>query len=306
MKYIKSDTLNKMIENNEEKMIFDAEAMYSMQIDSITNQLLEIKKTRPVVLLSGPSGSGKTSTANLIAANLMKHGCEACVISLDNYFKSNSTPDMPLDEKGNIDLESPYCMDLPLFQKHLNLIHEKKEFMMPVFDFKTQKRASFVPFRRNHKSVVILEGIHALNPLVTGNSDEFTTCIYVSVRTRIKSPENKMLHPRLIRLSRRLCRDCLFRGRNIEDVFRYFESVSNGEDKYILPYKNRAFFNVDTFMDYELPVYKSILYDNMKNSAEKLGTNKNYNNIMYFLDHIKSLDKKFIPENSMIREFVGS
>jgi len=113
-------------------------------------------------------------------------------------------------------------------------MNEGKEFMMPVFDFKKQSRSSYVPFKREADSLVIIEGIHALNPLVTGENN-FATCIYISVRTRLKDRNNKILHPRIIRLIRRLCRDSLFRGRNLESIFSYFESVSEGEDKYIFP-----------------------------------------------------------------------
>ena len=138
--------------------------------------------------------------------------------------------------------------------------------MMPVFDFKKQSRSSYVPFKREADSLVIIEGIHALNPLVTGENN-FATCIYISVRTRLKDRNNKILHPRIIRLIRRLCRDSLFRGRNLESIFSYFESVSEGEDKYIFPFKHRADFQIDTFMSSKCRFIKAFFIESCQRQS---------------------------------------
>ena len=175
MKYVKTDSLNRIITENPRKLVNDSEGNYYCQLNNVCGEISKKRNTHPV-------------------------------ISLDNYFRSNTSPDMPRDKNGNIDLESPLCTDLKLLQEHLVLMNEGKEFMMPVFDFKKQSRSSYVPFKREADSLVIIEGIHALNPLVTGENN-FATCIYISVRTRLKDRNNKILHPRIIRLIRRLCRD---------------------------------------------------------------------------------------------------
>ncbi|MGN1480711.1 uridine kinase family protein [Porcipelethomonas sp.] len=305
MKYIKTDLLNKIITENPEKLVMDSESNYYNQLDNLCNNISQKRDTHPVILISGPSGSGKTSTANEVSRILAKnYECDSKVISLDNYFRSNNSPDMPRDKNGNIDLESPFCTDLKLLQEHIMLLKKCEEFMMPIFDFKTQTRSGYVPFKREADSIVIMEGIHALNPMVTGENN-FATCVYISVRTRLKSCENKILHPRLIRLMRRLCRDSLFRGRDLQSIFSYFESVSEGEEKYILPFKHRADFQIDTFMSYEVPVYKSFLYSKLIEAEQILSSNSYYNNIVDFFNLLLPVSEKNVPESSLIREFIG-
>ncbi|MGN0620617.1 MAG: uridine kinase [Porcipelethomonas sp.] len=306
MKYVKTDILNNSVSENSLQLIADSEKQYHTQVEELCDLIRQRRSTHPIVLISGPSGSGKTTTAFEVSKMMKKKYNKKCnVISLDNYFRSNSSPDMPRDEKGNLDLESPLCTDLELLQKHLILMKQKKEFQMPVFDFKTQSRSHYVPFCREKGSVVIMEGIHALNPLVTGETEDFATCAYISVRTRIKSENGKLLHPRLIRLLRRLCRDSLFRGRRIEDIFRYFDSVSAGEDKYIIPFKHRADYQFDTFIGYEVPVYRKLLDERLRACSESFEGNERYNNIIDFFNELLPLDKENVPESSLIREFIG-
>ena len=305
MKYVKTDSLNRIITENPRKLVNDSEGNYYCQLNNVCGEISKKRNTHPVILISGPSGPGKTSAANEMSRILKKnYNCDSNVISLDNYFRSNTSPDMPRDKNGNIDLESPLCTDLKLLQEHLVLMNEGKEFMMPVFDFKKQSRSSYVPFKREADSLVIIEGIHALNPLVTGENN-FATCIYISVRTRLKDRNNKILHPRIIRLIRRLCRDSLFRGRNLESIFSYFESVSEGEDKYIFPFKHRADFQIDTFMSYEVSVYKSFLYRKLSEAEQILRNNHYYNNIIEFFNILLPVSEKEVPSDSLIREFIG-
>ncbi|MGN1085612.1 MAG: uridine kinase [Porcipelethomonas sp.] len=306
MKYINIKSLNQNINEDAHKLVCDAENNYSSQIEQLCRAVNDNKQTHPVLLISGPSGSGKTSTANEISRVLYRdYGCKSSVISLDNYFRSNKSPDMPRDKNGKIDLESPYCTDLPLLQEHLKMLENGDEFMMPVFDFKIQDRSGYVPFQREEGSIAILEGIHALNPLVTGDCGDFALCAYISVRTRLKSDTNRLLHPRMIRLMRRLCRDCLFRGRDIPSVFSFFESVSEGEDKYILPFKHRANFQIDTFMSYEVPVYKNCLQEKLEQVRDSFKDNSYYKNITDFFEFILPLSETNVPETSLIREFIG-
>ena len=306
MKCLKTKCLNQSVNENPEKLVLDSENNYTNQLRTIAASVNEKKDTHPVVLISGPSGSGKTSTAYEIARFLNKeYDCSSSVISLDNYFRSNNEPDMPRDKDGNIDLESPYCVDLELLKEHLRLLEAGEEFMMPEFDFKLQGRSGYTPFKREKGSIAILEGIHALNPLVTGDCGDFATCVYISVRTRLKTDSGKLLHPRIIRLMRRLCRDCLFRGRDIASVFSFFEKVSVGEDKFILPFKHRANFQVDTFMAYEVPVYKNCLIDQLENVRDEFVDNNYYKTIMEFFEAVLPLNKSYAPEISLVREFIG-
>lgn len=306
MKCLEISTLNQKINDDPKKLVEEAEKNYRAQIERLCKAIYKKKETHPVLLISGPSGSGKTSTAHEISRFLMEnYNCKSSVISLDNYFRSNKAPDMPRDENGKIDLESPYCTDLALLQEHLKLLESGTEFMMPEFNFKLQDRSGYVPFKREKGSIAILEGIHALNPLVTGDCGEFAICTYISVRTRLRADTGRLLHPRLIRLMRRLCRDCLFRGRDIQSVFEFFASVSVGEDKFIVPFKKRADFQIDTFMSFEVPVYKTCLEEKLIRVKDSLENSTNYKNITDFLSLVSAFEQSEVPANSHIREFIG-
>lgn len=305
MKYVNIDYLNKTIIENPRKLINNSEEKYYDRLNDMCCKISQKRDVHPIILISGPSGSGKTSTANEMSRILKKnYNCKSSVISLDNYFRSNTSPDMPKDKNGNIDLESPLCTDLKLLQEHLFLMNKGEEFMMPVFDFKSQSRSGYVSFKREPNTIVIMEGIHALNPLVTGENS-FATCIYISVRTRLKNNKNYVLSPRMIRLMRRLCRDSLFRGRSLKSVFDYFESVSEGEDKYIFPFKHRADFLIDTFMSYEVSVYKSLLQKKLFEAEQVFYDSHYYNDIMDFFNILLPISEKEVPSNSLIREFIG-
>lgn len=305
MKYVNIDYLNKTIIENPRKLINNSEEKYYDRLNDMCCKISQKRDVHPIILISGPSGSGKTSTANEMSRILKKnYNCKSSVISLDNYFRSNTSPDMPKDKNGNIDLESPLCTDLKLLQEHLFLMNKGEEFMMPVFDFRSQSRSGYVSFKREPNTIVIMEGIHALNPLVTGENS-FATCIYISVRTRLKNNKNYVLSPRMIRLMRRLCRDSLFRGRSLKSVFDYFESVSEGEDKYIFPFKHRADFLIDTFMSYEVSVYKSLLQKKLFEAEQVFYDSHYYNDIMDFFNILLPISEKEVPSNSLIREFIG-
>ena len=307
MNLIKTDIINRSISINPENFIFESEQCFDTSLEQLCDFIKERRATHPVVLISGPSGSGKTSTAHKIAEIIKKKYNKNCsIISLDNYFRSNSSPDMPKNHKGDIDLESPLCTDLELLQQHLILIKQKKKFQMPVFDFQAQARSHYIPFVREKVSVVIMEGIHALNPIVTGNTKEFATCVYISVDTHIQSSDGSLLNPEIIRLLRRLCRDSLFRGRKTEEIFQYFDDLSIGEEKYIFPYRHRADFNINTFMPYEVSIYKKLLELKLKLCSDSFKENQRFKKIMRFFNELDPLNEELVPKSSILREFIGS
>ena len=140
---------------------------------------------------------------------------------------------------------------------------------------------------------------------MTGDTDDFTTCVYVSVRTRISNGD-KLLHPSKIRLMRRLIRDKLYRGRSITETFEFFKSVERGENLYIMPYKERADFDIDTFIEYEALVYRDILLPELISASPHYAEYGDYEDIEYFLKLLSPVDRNYVPENSLITEFIGS
>ena len=288
-----------------EALISAGEQAYADALKSAAEKIFEDREQRPVVLVSGPSGSGKTTSANRIAHLLKEMGCGAHSISMDNYFKTLTPEELALSERGEFDFESPMRLDCDLFKQHLEKLSRCEEIDIPTFDFAAQQSRPGMKLKINRGDIVILEGIHALNPLVTGDSESYTNCIYVSVRTRIEAENGDLLHPSKIRLMRRLIRDKLYRGRTIAETFEFFRSVERGENLYIMPFKYRADFDIDTFIPYEPLVYRDILLGDLQKAAADYADYADYADIERFLSELASIERALVPEHSLVREFVG-
>ena len=293
--------LNQNIKENPKNFILDCEKTYLQRAQEIAQIIKENVEKTPIILVSGPSGSGKTTTALTIENILDNSGFETHTLSLDNYFKPILENDKILLEQGKLDLESPNRVDDELLNEHLNKLIKCEQIEIPKYDFTLANRVkSGIRLKRNHNEPVILEGIHSLNPDVIKIPDENTLKIYVSVRTRMKHEEN-VLHPSYIRLLRRMIRDNLYRGRSIQETIKMFKSVEVGAKKYIMPYKYRSDIDVDTFVPYELPVYKSFLLEKLKELKDS-----SMAKTIDILESVADLDESLVPKNSLIREFIGN
>lgn len=305
LNYINTTNINSGLDNDAEGFIQSSENIYRDQLRIAAEKIYMSRNERPLVLLSGPSGSGKTTTALRLAMLLGNKGLQVHTLSMDNYFLPADAGEFPVDENGKPDLESPYRLDIPMFSEHLEKLSKGEPVEMPVFDFTTQSRSDHIPVARKSNEIIIIEGIHALNPEVTGDSDDFTTCMYVSVRTRIRTRFGYTLHPRKIRLMRRLNRDRLFRCRSLEDIFGMFESVTNGEEKYIMPYKNRATIEIDSFIPYEASVYAKMLKNDIENNREAFAAIEDGDVMLKVLTELEPLSEELVPSDSLVREFIG-
>lgn len=303
MKCISVESLNNAA-NSPESFISESEKAYADQLEAAAKKIFAQRAERPIVLISGPSGSGKTTSATRLSVILKSLGCKAHTISMDNYFLPMHLNEHARGKDGKIDFESPQRLDIPLFKEHLDKLSHGEEIDIPSFDFAAQERREGMPLLRENGDLVILEGIHALNPLLTGDFDDCTQCVYVSVRTRIQNGE-ELLHPSKIRLMRRLMRDKLYRGRSLSETFEFFKSVERGEDLYIMPYKHRADIDIDTFIEYETSVYRDILLPELEKTAGEYPDYANYADIEKFLKFLAPVDKGLVPSHSLIREFIG-
>ncbi len=303
--FIRASDINCGLATGTNDYVSACERIYNFRLAEAAEKIYMDSKTRPLVLLSGPSGSGKTTSALRIGKRLREKGLSVHIISMDNYFLPDGVGEMPLDDEGKIDLESPLRMDIPLFSEHLKKMFKGEPVELPKFNFVTQSRSWGETLCRRPDEIIILEGIHALNPEVTGDTDDFTTCIYVSVRTRIQGSEDTVLHPRTIRLMRRLCRDKLFRGRSASEVFGMLPSVTRGEDLYIMPHKHRAHFDIDTFLAYEPSVYRTMLLPELENASDLAKVSGDYDALLNTLRNLEPLDKCTVPSDSLVREFIG-
>jgi len=281
------------------------EEIYNKRLSEAAEKIFMDRQNRPLVLLSGPSGSGKTTSALRIGKRLREKGLSVHTVSMDNYFLPEGMGEMPLDESGSVDLESPLRMDIPLFAEHLEKLFRCEPVRIPKFSFKTQSRSFGEIMQRRENEIIIIEGIHALNPQVTGDTDSFTTCLYVSVRTRLVSDSGTVLHPRTVRLMRRLCRDKLFRGRKAEEVLAMLPNVTRGEELYIMPYKSRADFDIDTFLAYEPSVYGAMLLPELEAAVCAETADDDCHALLKILRELVPVENKDVPSDSLVREFIG-
>lgn len=305
MKILDLHTMNSSVMNDPETFIEQAENDYRSEIKNVADNILNREHHLPIILISGPSGSAKTTTALRLGTLLENAGKTVHPVSMDNYFRPIGDPGNEVDEDGRVDLESPKRLDMDLLNEHLEMLWECKEIEMPSFDFATQTRQKGKKLKREHGEFVILEGIHALNPEITGNIGDHATTVYVSVRTRLKNDESDLLHPSKVRLMRRIVRDKLYRGRGIAETLDFFKWVSRGEERFIMPYKGKAMFDIDTFIAYEPAVYKPFILDELLSVKNTYPDYDKFVDLEEFLTEIDGMDRELVPLNSLVREFVG-
>lgn len=305
MKKVHVSAINRKLKEDINAFIHKCEEDYFSQVKSMADMIYQRGDSKPIVLLSGPSGSGKTTTSLKLEQYLDSMGMCTHTISMDDYFLPAHENHQAMTETGEIDYESPYRLDIPLLNEHMIKIANCEEVRLPSFDFKRQERKQGQCLKRNHGDIVVFEGIHALNPDVTGMTDGFANCVYVSVRSRIQTTEGVCLHPCMIRLMRRIIRDKFFRARRPIETLEMFNSVERGENLYIMPYKQRAEFNIDTFIPYEVSVYKSFLYEDLIEASKTYDDFEKFKLIMSVFDELDNLDIDLVPPEALIREFIG-
>ena len=293
---------NRRLAENPTAFVAEAEANYDKQLTKIADYIAAHSEQCPVVLLSGPSGSGKTTSALILEDKLDRRGLETHTLSQDNYFRTLTEEDHRLLEAGLLDLESPSRVDEELLTDQLADIIAGKPVELTEFDFRTHtRRPSGKTLARKPGEVVILEGIHSLNPHVVQLPEDQTVRLYVSVRTRVEGPDGALLHPKYIRLLRRMLRDVQHRGRRAEDTLAMFHSVNLGEDRFIMPYKHRSTFDVDTFFAYEVNVYRNYLLEELAALADR----PEIAEILPVLTAALPLEAAAVPHTALIREFIG-
>ncbi|WP_295152193.1 uridine kinase [uncultured Ruminococcus sp.] len=308
MKKININKLNSKVAQ-QGAYISECNEKYEKKLRRAAEKIADEHRQRPIILLAGPSGSGKTTTALKIDNMLDDMGVHTHTISMDDYFLPKGCFEHILNEDGTPDYESPLRIDIKKLNEHMEMISECKEVMIPKFNFAEQSSSDGFLFKRGKDDIIVFEGIHALNPLVTGGAGEYARCMYVSVRTRIELNDGTLVHPSMIRLMRRLIRDERSRGRGPAETFDMFRNVSRGEEQFILPYKYRAEeekeFSIDTYIGYEPAAYKSLLLDKMREASTTYSDFGKYSSILSLLEEVDPIDTDLIGEDTLVREFLG-
>ncbi len=282
------------------------EALHDKSIASIADDLRS-RKAR-LALISGPSSSGKTTFANRLKIHLQVLGLKPVLLSLDDFYLNRA--DIPLEPDGTVDLESIHTIDIPLFEECLQLLLSGQTAFMPRFNFKTGRREEERdPLLVGEDQPILVEGIHGLNPLLTGHlPKDMIFRIYVSALTCVNLDHHNRIRTTDVRLLRRIVRDFQFRGTTPDATLSMWESVRRGEDRWIFPYQEEADAMFNTALHYELPVLKAMAYDLLKVIEPE---NPNYllsRRLLKTLHYLAPMPKDSldeVPPLSILREFVG-
>ncbi len=299
--------INHRAEHDAERFVRDCEENYHRQLHLVADQIAVNCKHKPVVLINGPSSAGKTTTNDRLGRILERAGIHTHMISMDDYYRTTNSYPIPHDsENGVDDLESPECMDLDLLRDHLTRLVAGEEIEVPRFDFETRlsiPRARSVQLRKDE--VVMIEGIHAFNPVIMGDLEKHATSVYLSVASVLLNDRNVRVEPYMLRFMRRAVRDSLFRNTTIEHTLRQWNSVRRGERLYIAPYRGQADLTVDTYLPYETNILMQYLSETLKGAQNAL-VQDDLAPLGTILDAVSPIDyKPYMPEDSVLHEFVG-
>lgn len=299
--------INHRAECDAEAFVNDCEEHYHRQLHLVADQIAANCKRKPVVLLNGPSSSGKTTTNDRLGRILELAGIHAHMISMDDYYRTSGTYDIPFDEENGVnDLESPECMDLDLLRDHLTRLVAGEEIMVPRFDFETRTSHRNERAVQLHKDeIVMIEGIHAFNPVIMGELEKHATSVYLSVASVLLTGHNVRVEPHMLRFLRRAMRDSLFRSSPVEYTLKQWNSVRRGERLYISPYRGQADLMVDTYLPYETNILMQYLSEKLQ-SEEKMLEQADLAPLSAILDRVSPIDyKPYMPEDSVLHEFIG-
>lgn len=272
--------------------------------DEITNRNENGQRVK-LVLISGPSSSGKTTFSKRLSIQLMTNGLRPYPISLDDYFVNRE--DTPLDENGQHDFESLYALDLPFFEAQLKALLAGEEVELPHFNFNIGKREpSGKKLRIDDNMILILEGIHALNPALTPNIPAANKYkIYVSALTTILLDNHNYIPTTDNRLLRRIIRDYKYRSHSAEATINRWPSVRAGEEKWIFPYQEYADAMFNSALIFELAVLKDHVEPVLRKVPNNSPAYSEAHRLLRFLSHFVPVQDEELPPTSLLREFLG-
>lgn len=272
--------------------------------DEITHRDQDGKRVK-LVLISGPSSSGKTTFSKRLSIQLMTNGLKPYPISLDDYFVNRN--DTPLDENGKHDFESLYAVDLPFFEEQLSTLLNGGEVELPRYNFTTGKREmSGKKLRIDEHMILIIEGIHALNPALTPHiPNENKYKVYVSALTTILLDNHNYIPTTDNRLLRRIIRDYKYRNYSAEETIARWPSVREGEEKWIFPYQENADAMFNSALLFELAVLKDYVEPVLRKVPNRCPEYSEAHRLLRFLNYFVSVQDKELPPTSLLREFLG-
>lgn len=295
---------DKIVKGEIGDLIKISEALHEKILGKLADEIYQ-RKTVKVILLSGPSSSGKTTTCRRLSIQLSILGYHPVQISLDNFFVEREQT--PRDENGEFDFEAFEALDLTLFHDTMSRLLEGEQVEMPTFNFglgKKEWKGDKIKLESN--SILLLEGIHCLNPKLTSNIEESAKYkLFVSALTSISIDNQNPIPTTDNRLIRRLIRDYKYRNYSALDTLRRWQSVREGEEKHIFPFQENADAMFNSSLVCELGVLKPFAVQILKDVPETEPEFAEATRLLKFLSYFKTIPEKDIPSTSILREFVG-
>ena len=295
----------KILHGDMQDMVLISEAMVEKKLAELAEKIIHKEKTK-FILISGPSSAGKTTFSRRLAIHLKILGKNPVALSMDDFFRNREdTPKLP---DGSYDFECIEALDIPFFQSCLKKLLQKEEVQMPLFNFQKGIREwRKVPLRLEENQILIIEGIHGLNPKITDVLPlDSVFKIYINALTHLNLDEHNPIPTKDYRLIRRIARDYQFRGWSAAQTIHLWKNVVDGEEKYIYPYQEEADAVFNSSMIYELPILKTIVVPLLNeitvSQKEYLEANRIKKLLCYFVDG----ESDAIPRHSILAEFIGN
>lgn len=288
------------------KIIQVAEALHEKKIAAIADEIAARRSELKLILIAGPSSSGKTSFAQRLSIQLAVNGIRPMSVSMDDYYLNRV--DSPKKPDGSYDFETIDAIDLKLFNDHLHKLLHGEKVKIPKYNFRTGVREyRGKEIQMSDDSVLVVEGIHGLNDKLTAAIPAINKMkIYVSALTPMSMDEYNRINTTDMRLLRRIVRDSQFRSHDAVATLELWDNVREGEEKYIFPFQSSADVMFNTTLIYEFAVLKKYAEPRLKEITPESG--KAYysaRRLLGLLNHVREIDDNVIPNNSILREFIG-
>ena len=286
--------------------IAECDEVYAKRVETAADMIIENSRRSPIVLLSGPSGSGKTTTARKISEALERRGVHAHYVGMDDYFRTVDPVTAPRTPEGDIDFESPLCMDMELLNEHFSMLAEGKRIFVPKYEFSRQMRViePSKSIKLKKDEIVVFEGIHALNDMITQrHPDAFK--LYISARSNVEFNGEVVFKGTWFRLVRRTVRDHKFRGADPDQTLSMWANVRRGEKANISPFKNKANFQFDSSFPYEMAVMNEAATKLFSSIPEGIERYDELRQVLPALQLFGVIDESLVAPDALIREFIG-